>query len=96
MSTLSEAKVAAHLERLPGWSAANGEIRRTFQMPSFPAALLFVAAVGQVAETADHHPDIDVRYRKVTLILSTHSAGGLTEKDFALASKIETLLAPGS
>jgi len=65
-------------------------------MPSFPAALLSVAAVGQLAETADHHPDIDVRYRKVTLILSTHSAGGLTEKDFALASKIEMLLAPGS
>jgi len=96
MSILSEAEVAARLERLPGWSVVNGEIRKTFQVPSFPAALVFVAAVGQLAETADHHPDIDVRYRKVTLTLSTHSAGGLTEKDFALATKIEALLAPGT
>jgi 4a-hydroxytetrahydrobiopterin dehydratase len=94
MSTLSEAEIATRLEKLPDWSPINGEIRKTFQLPSFPAALMFVTAVGQLAETADHHPDIDVRYRKVTLTLSTHSAGGLTDKDFALATKIEALLAP--
>jgi 4a-hydroxytetrahydrobiopterin dehydratase len=76
---------------LGGWSQAGNEIQRTFLAASFPAALVFASAVGQLAEKADHHPDILIRYRKVTLTLSTHSAGGLTEKDFALAAQIDAL-----
>jgi len=60
-------------------------------LPSFPAALMFVSAVGQLAERADHHPDILITYRKVTLTLSTHSAAGLTEKDFGLAAQINAI-----
>lgn len=93
MSTLTETDLMARLTALTGWTLVNGEIQKTFQFPGFAAAILFVAAVGQLAEAADHHPNIDVRYRKVTLTLSTHSAGGLTDKDFSLAEKIEKLLA---
>ncbi len=92
MSTLSETDVMALLQARHGWTLVDGEITRTVQLASFPAAILFVAAVGQLAEAADHHPNIDVRYRQVKLTLSTHSAGGLTDKDFELAEKIDGLL----
>ncbi len=62
---------------------------RTYKFPSFRASLAFVAFVGEIAEARDHHPDIDIRYSKVKLTLSTHSAGGLTEKDFDLAGLID-------
>ena len=77
--------------QLDGWSQTGNEIRRTFVLPGFPAALMFASAVGQLAERADHHPDILISYRKVTLTLSTHSAGGLTEKDFSLAAQINAI-----
>jgi 4a-hydroxytetrahydrobiopterin dehydratase len=64
-------------------------IRRTYRFSSFAAAIRFVDYVAQLAEDAGHHPDIDIRYDTVTLTLSTHSAGGLTEKDFALARQID-------
>jgi 4a-hydroxytetrahydrobiopterin dehydratase len=64
---------------------------RTFSLPSFPEALLFVGAVGHLAERAEHHPDILIQYRSVTLTLSTHSAGGLTDQDFALAAEANAL-----
>jgi len=92
MATLTETEIVARLVALSGWTLVNGEIQKTFQLPSFAAAVLFVAAVGQLAEAANHHPDIDVRYRKVTLTLATHSEGGLTDKDFRLAEKVEKLL----
>ena len=77
-------------EKVPNWRGKDRRraIQRTFSLPSFRAALSFVAHVGELAEAHDHHPDVDIRYNKVTLTLSTHSAGGLTEKDFALASLI--------
>lgn len=93
MTLLSETDATARLFALQGWTRVNDQIQKTFQLPDFPSAILFVAAVGQLAQAADHHPDIDIRYRKVTLTLSTHSAGGLTDKDFDLADKIETFLA---
>jgi len=79
------------LDALPGWElTADGKaIRRTYTLPSFRAAIAFVAFVAEVAEARDHHPDIDVRYRKVTLTLTTHSAGELTDKDFDLAGLID-------
>jgi len=66
-------------------------IHRTYQFKDFPAAMKFVNAVARAAEKAWHHPDIDIRWNKVTLALTTHDAGGLTEKDFSLAAKFDRL-----
>lgn len=79
------------LSGLTGWTQQGNAITRTFTLRSFPAALAFSAAVGHLAERADHHPDILIQYKKVTLTLSTHSAGGLTAKDFDLAQEIDAL-----
>ena len=76
------------MESVPGWENNGKEITRTYKFKDFAEALAFVNKVGQLAEAADHHPDIDIRWNKVKLTLTTHSAGGLTEKDFALARQI--------
>ncbi len=86
---LSEEEISAGLARLPGWEREGEAIRKTFHLRSFAHALAFVSHVGHLAEVADHHPDIELRYWDVTLTLSTHSAGGITEKDLALAAEIE-------
>ena len=88
---LSTDEVASRLGALPGWSLrrGGGAIERTYQLPSFRASLAFVAYVGELAEAKNHHPDIDVRYSKVTLALSTHDAGGITAKDFELAHMVD-------
>jgi 4a-hydroxytetrahydrobiopterin dehydratase len=89
---LSAAEVAARLEQLPGWSSAEAggaALTRTLKFDDFKAALTFVNRVGDIAEQLDHHPDVDIRWNKVTLTLSTHSAGGLTERDFTLAHRID-------
>lgn len=88
---LSETQIEALLKEVPQWQRSGDSIVRTFALPSFTAALVFVGAVGHLAEAADHHPDILVQWKKVTLTLSTHSAGGLTEKDFALAKQLDAL-----
>jgi len=88
---LSQADLDHLLAGLEGWQQRANEITRTFTLPCFPAALMFASAVGQLAERADHHPDILISYRKVTLTLSTHSAGELTEKDFSLAAQINAI-----
>ncbi len=85
---LAEPDIQQLLGRAEGWMREGDSITRTFTLPTFPAALVFACAVGNLAERADHHPDILIEYKKVTLTLSTHSAGGLTEKDFALAREI--------
>jgi len=88
---LSAAEVEARLDQLPGWSSAEtggAALTRTFKFDDFKAALSFVNRVGDEAEQLDHHPDIDIRWNKVALTLSTHSAGGLTERDFTLAHRI--------
>ena len=90
MSRLDEAAIAAALARAPGWTRAGAEIRRTYRFGDFRAALAFVNRVGALAEAAGHHPDIDIRYNRVTLALTTHDAGGLTTKDFDLARAIDT------
>jgi 4a-hydroxytetrahydrobiopterin dehydratase len=76
---------------LPQWKREGEIISRTFAFPDFSAAMVFVNAVAELAEQAQHHPDIDVRWNKVTLALTTHDAGGLTEKDFALARQCDAL-----
>ena len=91
MSKLDSQQIEQALLRVPGWERSGDAISRAFSLPSFPAALLFVGAVGHLAERADHHPDILIQYRSVTLTLSTHSAGGLTAQDFALAAEINAI-----
>lgn len=87
MKTLSDAEAAERLSRLPGWACRGKEIRRTFTFTSFKDAMAFVNHVADLAEEMDHHPDIDIRYSRVTLALTTHDAGGLTALDFDLAEK---------
>ena len=88
MSRLDEAGVIEALRRTPGWERTGAEIRRTYRFGDFREALAFVNRVGELADRAGHHPDIDIRYDAVTLALSTHDAGGLTAKDFELARAI--------
>jgi 4a-hydroxytetrahydrobiopterin dehydratase len=88
---LTAAEVASALAELTGWSGDAGGISRSVEAPSFPAAIRLVVEVAEAAEDADHHPDIDIRWRKVTFALSTHSAGGVTGKDTALARRIDEL-----
>jgi len=88
---LAEAKIPAALASIPNWQLNAGKISRTFQFKDFPAAIKFVDAVAGIAEEAWHHPDIDIRWNQVTLTLTTHDAGGLTEKDFALARQFDQL-----
>lgn len=88
---LSEAQVQDHLAKVPGWVVEGGMIVRTFALKDFTAALTFVGACGYLAEAAGHHPDITINYNRVKLALVTHDAGGLTERDFALAAHINAL-----
>jgi 4a-hydroxytetrahydrobiopterin dehydratase len=90
-SLLSSAEIDQQLAKTPSWKIVNGEITRTFELADFRAALALVNKVGELAEAAGHHPDIDIRYNKVRLALVTHSAGGLTKKDFDLAAQIDSL-----
>ena len=88
---LSDAEIAAALAGLPGWAREGDMIVKTYERPSFPEAIEFVGRIAQRAEAADHHPDLDIRYRRVRVALSTHDAGGLTDKDVTLAAEIEDL-----
>jgi 4a-hydroxytetrahydrobiopterin dehydratase len=91
VTTLSPSEIALHLSSLPGWEVAYGELVRTFSFRDFRAALHFVNGVGELAEAAGHHPDIDIRYNKVRLVLITHDTGNLTVRDFELAASISEL-----
>jgi 4a-hydroxytetrahydrobiopterin dehydratase len=84
-------EIKSKLRKLKGWKLVNGEITKIFVLNDFVHAMGFVNSVALLAQKANHHPDIDIRWNKVTLTLSTHSAGGLTDKDFTLAKEIETL-----
>ena len=88
---LDPAQMPAALATVPQWRRAGEIIARTFEFADFAAAMKFVNAVAEIAEQAQHHPDIDIRWNKVTLALTTHDAGGLTEKDFALARQCDAL-----
>ena len=87
---LSDIAIQRELGALHGWSRRGDVLTRTYQFRNFSESMRFVNRVADAAEAADHHPDIDIRYSKVTLTLSTHSAGGITEKDIALARAIDT------
>ena len=86
---LSDIAIQRELGNLQGWSRRGDVITKTFQFRNFMAGINFVTAVAKAADAADHHPDIDIRYTKVTCALSTHSAGGITQKDLDLAKQIE-------
>lgn len=86
---LSDIAIQRGLGSLPGWSRKGDILTKTFQFETFPAAINFVARVAEAAETAQHHPDIDIRYTKVTCMLTTHDAGGITQKDLSMAGEIE-------
>ncbi len=92
MTKLSESQVADKLTDLEGWSDLNGSIQRTYSFDDFPAAIDFVNAIARRAEEVQHHPDILVRYNKVTLTLSTHDAGGVTGKDFDFAKSADRIV----
>lgn len=91
MEKLSSTQIKSALGSVPDWKNQDSNISRTFQFKDFPAAVSFVNSVAKIAEKEWHHPDIDIRWNKVTLTLSTHDAGGLTEKDFILAKQFDTL-----
>jgi len=91
MTLLTEDEIASRLTDVPGWTRDGSSIIATVTRSDFRDALLFTGAVAYLAEQANHHPDILIQWNKVTLTLSTHSAGGLTSNDFELATKISAL-----
>ena len=86
---LSDIAIQRELGNLTGWSRRGDAITKTFQFRNFLTGIDFVSAIAKAAEAADHHPDIDIRYTKVTCTLSTHSAGGITQMDLDMARKID-------
>lgn len=93
MPKLSLGATRTALAAVPAWTKRGAVIRRTYAFADFVAAIRFVGLVAKAAEKAAHHPDIDIRWSKVTLALTTHDAGGLTAKDFALAARCDALAA---
>jgi 4a-hydroxytetrahydrobiopterin dehydratase len=94
MSTLSEIELAARLQSLPGWERTASDtpaIEKTFKTRNFLNGLAFVTRVAVLAERANHHPDVTLTYPRVRILLTTHDAGGVTEKDLALAAEIDSL-----
>jgi 4a-hydroxytetrahydrobiopterin dehydratase len=91
MAKLSTLAIKRHLARLKGWSEVRQTIQRQYAFADFKDAMFFVNTVAGLAEKAGHHPDITINYNRVTLSLSTHDAGGLTHKDFDLATRIEAV-----
>lgn len=92
MAVLEADELTRRLQHMPGWSVAEGQLAKTWTVRSFAHGLLFLAAIGQLAEAVNHHPDVSLHgYKHVTVRLVTHSEGGITDKDFTLAQLIETL-----
>ena len=93
MSSIFTAKeIKEAIKDLPEWEVVGKAIERVFEFDDFEQAIDFVNGVAELAEDADHHPDMNIRYNKVRVILSTHSKGGLTESDFDLAERLDTLV----
>jgi 4a-hydroxytetrahydrobiopterin dehydratase len=95
MGKISQDEAVARLKTLPGWELTGGAIRRQFTFAGFPDAISFIVRLGFAAEAADHHPDLLVNYKRVTVTYSTHSEGGLTGKDFEGATEIAAAKAGG-
>lgn len=93
---LTKSEVDERLKSLAGWKRDGDEIERKFEFSDFGEAMRFVNSVATAADAVDHHPDISIKYNKVKLTLSTHSEGGVTEKDFELAAQIDAAANPGT
>jgi 4a-hydroxytetrahydrobiopterin dehydratase len=89
MPKLKAPEIKKAMGRVPEWMKVGSTITRTYVFRDFPSSILFVDKIAQLAEEAWHHPDIDIRWNKVTLVLTTHDEGGLTAKDFKLARKFD-------
>lgn len=89
---LTDEQVDAALPELHGWQRADGALRRSIKFPSFLAGIDAVRRIAEHAEAKDHHPDIDIRWRTVTFALVTHSEGGITDKDVAMARDIDRII----
>lgn len=94
MATLTDEELGTALAGLTGWEHGDGEISREYRLDSFGGAIAFVVRLSYAAEAADHHPDLDIRYDRVRVTLSTHSEGGVTAKDVDLARTIEGFAPP--
>ena len=92
MTALSDIEIQRGLGGVSGWTRKGDTLVKTYHFAAFPDGIAFIGRVAEIAETMQHHPDIDIRYTKVHFALSTHDAGGITAKDFALAKAIEELL----
>ena len=95
MARMSALEVRRSLAVIPAWTSSGKHLVREFVFPDFPSAIRFVTRVARAAERAFHHPDIDVRWNRVRLSLTTHDEGGLTERDFVLAARFDALSANG-
>ncbi len=91
VTKLTDDEVQKHLQAVPSWTVNSGELQRVFELPSFPSAIFFVDAIAHLAELGAHHPDIFIAYNKVRLNFATHSASGITQKDFVMAQKVDEL-----
>ena len=89
MAKLSADQIAEKLKALSGWEYKNNAISKTFKFKEFLHGIEFVQKIAEIAEAADHHPDITINYTRVTFSCSTHSEGGVSDKDFKLAQNIE-------
>lgn len=91
MPLLDDSEIRTRLDDLPGWTREGDAIRKTYTLDSFPEAIAFVNLIADIAQKADHHPDIDIRFDRVACSLATHSEGGLTTRDFELARQIDAV-----
>ena len=91
MAVLTDSQVRQEIGKLPGWLQKDKAIHRTFEFPDFKQAMRFVNQVAEAAEQANHHPDIDIRYNKVTMSLISHDSGGVTQRDVGMAGKISQI-----
>ena len=92
MPLLDEKTLKEAMRKLPDWRVEAGTLRRSIEFPDFPQAIHFVTLVAGMAERARHHPDIDIRYNRIEFTLVSHDAGGITERDIALAGEIEAAI----
>ena len=88
---LSDLEIQRELGSLPGWARRGGTLVKTYTFPAFPAGIDWIRRAADAAESMSHHPDIDIRYTRITFALSTHDAKGITERDFALAAQIDAV-----
>jgi len=94
MAKLSAAQIAQKLKSLPGWEYQDNTIAKLFRFKEFMDGIEFVSRIARLAEAADHHPDITINYTRVRFACTTHSEGGVTDKDFELAAQIERAFKP--